>query len=97
MSQTLIPKKSLSEINGIFFDEFKLMLDELYTKVAMTDFDNLIKIEIDTNNLESKSIHRFNVKMFIQRLENAHTIAKTENSVKWLKFLKRYALQFSGI
>lgn len=99
MTLQQVPKQlSRAEISGSYFDEFEKMLDDLYFAVVAVNFDYENKHKLDTNNFNyaefRRSIHMFNVNMWIERIEDAHKIAKTDLSVKWLKYLKKYGAQW---
>jgi hypothetical protein len=99
MSLRQVPKQiSTAEIEGSYFDEFESMIDDLYFAVVRINFDYENKHKLDTNNFNyaefKRSIHRFNVNMWIERIEDAHKITQTDLSVKWLKYLKKYGAQF---
>ena len=90
------PKRVLrADIDGDYFDGFQYMIDNLYRNMTWDEMQKPeIKIIEDRFKIMS-SIDRWNIKDVIPMIEKLHKISKTDLSVKWLKFLKRYKKQFT--
>jgi hypothetical protein len=87
----------LNDLGNNNLDMYKKMVGDLEDKALQNDFYNPIKHQLDFEANESKlKIDRFNVKSKIDVLEKSHKEGiKTKNSLRWLKFLKKYKLQFT--
>ena len=91
-----VPKRVfLHDVDGYYFQNFKDVMDDLAFKLRNEHFENKsIIISIDGIAENHKKIDRWNIKWIISEIEKAHKLSKTELSLKWLRFLKRYRKQF---
>jgi len=93
--QSETPKITKRNVDGVYLKNFQKTIDDLIWSMEFEDMNNSnVKGMQDFFEIIT-SIDRWNIDTIILNVEELHKITKTESSIKWLKFLKKYKKQFT--